>query len=854
MQTHRWIEGSGDYAAALLIRKKVFMEEQGYSEEMEIIPQEDHASLHLVLYEDGEPVACGRLMPDKRPHVLHAGRIAVLKEKRGTGLGKTIVELLTQKAKELGAEEVIIGAQEYAVPFYQKCGYVPCSVEYMDGHIPHVTMAHTFALDGIGFLGFNDCPEAVLFRRDFTVPVQVRRATLRLLPLGFCEGYLNGKRISEDLYAPAWSNYVPQDFSHMNYPIHDTMCSRAYYLQYDVTDFIHKGQNALALHIGDGWFGQWESRNEGVHRYGEKKLCYRLTVEDEDGNAHEFTSSDGGKYCTSFVKRTSMYFGERQDLRTYSRSLLTAPTVEPCWKDAVPVDAPDTLIVRQTCPPDRILRRIEKPERIYTFGDLTIYDIGENLAGFAVLKFKKEAQANQHIFVRYAENLKEDGSLDFRSTGGIARTAIDEFCSGDDNDILLYPRFLWHAGRYIEVQGEHEFVSFCLAATDVTKTADFSCSDPVLNWLFQAYVRTQQSNIHCCVPSDCPHRERLGYTGDGQLTSRAAMTVFDAKEMYRKWIRDIADGQDITGGHVQHTAPFYGGGGGPGGWGCAMVAMPWNFYEFYGETSMLEDYYCHMTKYLDYMRSRCEDHLVVREEPKGWCLGDWCPPYGKPKIPEPFVNTYFYIRSLRQVAKAAKILGKEADIPPLLKEEKACLTAMQNHYFDQTTGSFCGGIEGADAFALDLGLGDSRTEANLVNKYQTLGMYDTGIFGTDIVTKVLFDRNHAETALTLLSSTKEVSFGHMMEEGATTLWEYWFNDQSSSHPMFGAVVEYLFRDILGIRQKEGSVGFQELTVAPAFLPQLAWAKGKRQTPAGMVEVEIENGKIKTCTLNGIPLS
>ncbi len=854
MLTHRWIEGKEDYSDALWIRRIVFMKEQGYSEQMEIVPEEDTISQHLVIYDDGKPVACGRLLPDKKPGSLHAGRIAVLKEKRGTGLGRTVVELLTKKAKEQGAEEVTIGAQEYAVPFYRKCGYIPCSVEYMDGHIPHVMMARTFALEDCSFLSFRDFPGAVLFRRDFALPTAAKKATLLLLPLGFCEGYLNGRRISEDLYAPAWSNYVPQDLSHMNYPIHDKMCHRAYYLEYDVTSFVQEGKNALALHIGDGWYGQWETRNEGVKRYGEKKLCYRLSIEGEDGQHYEFSSSDGGKYRGSFIKKTSMYFGERQDLRDYARADLTNEPVGAVWLDAAPASAPDSLLVKQTCPSDRVLQTIRNPKIIYTFGDTTIYDIGENLAGFAVLKFPNRSGANRRILVRYAENLNEDGSLNFHSTGGRNRISMDEFCSGDDNDLLLYPRFLWHAGRYIEVRGEHEFVAFCLAASDVRQTAEFSCADPVLNWLFGAYVRTQQSNIHCCVPSDCPHRERLGYTGDGQLTSRAALTVFDAKEMYRKWIRDIADSQDIKGGHVQHTAPFYGGGGGPGGWGCAMVAMPWNFYEFTGDLSILEDYYCHMTKYLDYMHTRCENHLVVREEPEGWCLGDWCPPYGKPQIPEPFVNTYFYIRSLRQVQKAAQLLGKEEDIPVFLREEEACLRAIKEHYLDPNTGSFCGGVEGADAFAMDLGLGDERTEKNLVQKYQALSMYDTGIFGTDLVTKVLFDRGHGETALALLTSRKEVSFGHMMDSGATTLWEYWFNDHSSSHPMFGAVAEYLFRDILGIRQREGSAGFREWEIKPAFLPSLDWARGKMQIPDGVLEVEVEHGKLKKCTLNGKEIS
>ena len=843
MITHQWISGDGDYTDALTVRRAVFMEEQGYSEQMEIVPEEERVSLHLVIYDDGIPVGCGRLLPVPAPRSVHAGRIAVLKSHRGTGLGRVIVDLLTEKAKEGGAEIVHIGAQKYAVPFYEKCGYHKCSAEYMDGHIPHIAMARTFALDGCGWLGFGDLYEAVIFRKNIRIPAPVKKATIKILTLGFFEGYLNGKKISEDFYVPAWSNYVERDHSTMNYPIHDRMCCRAYYMEYDVTSLLKNGENALALHIGDGWYGQWESENEGVRRYGEKKLCYLLCVTDEAGREYRFSSSDGGRFRQSYIKSTSMYFGEVQDLRDYDRNVFLSNTDGKEWRDAEPAEAPNTLILKQTCPPDRILRHITDPKIIYSFGDTTIYDIGENLAGFAVLKFPEGARANRRISVRYAENVNEDGSLNFHSIGGSNRIGMDEFRSGQDSDVLLYPRFLWHAGRYIEVRGAHEFVRFCLVASDIPVTASFRSSNDTLNWLFEAYVRTQQSNIHCCVPSDCPHRERLGYTGDGQLTSRACMTIFDAEGLYRKWMGDIADCQDIEGGHVQHTAPFYGGGGGPGGWGCAMVAVPWHFYAFYGDKSVLAAYYCHMEKYLAYMHAHSENGLVVREEEGGWCLGDWCPPYGKPKIPEPFVNTYFFIRSLRQTAKAAEILGKEQDIPRYRAWDETACRALLRDYFDAGTGSFCAGIEGADAFAVDLSLGDERTLKNLAAKYEQLGMYDTGIFGTDLVTKTLFRHGYASLALRLLTGKGEVSFRHMKEAGATTLWEYWFNDHSSSHPMFGAVTEYLFSDILGIRQKEGSAGFSEVEISPAPLPELDWAEGSMQTAGGTIEVRVEKGRL-----------
>jgi alpha-L-rhamnosidase len=706
-------------------------------------------------------------------------------------------------------------------------------------------MAKSFALEGIDWLGFDSDREAVLFRSDFDFPANVTRVTAEILTHGFFEAYLNGERISDDLFVPAWTNYNKQDYTALHMPNFDTYCYRSYYLRYDMTAAAKEGKNAFAVHIGDGWYGQWECENEGILPYGEKKLCFRITVVCADGATHVFSSNDGGVFRPSYMTRTSMYFGETHDLRKCSPDFFCCALNDPACRPVKTVARPETLIQRQLCPPDRVLRRITAPAVLSAFGDRKIYDLGENTAGFAVLRFSKNAERGARVSVRYAENLNADGSLNFHSTGGSHRLSVDEFRLGDDNSVLLFPRFLWHAGRYVEVTGDADFVCFCVAASDVPVTASFRSSDPLLNWLFDAYLRTQTANIHTCVPSDCPHRERLGYTGDGQLTAAAVMTTYDARALYRKWMRDIADCQDIETGHVPHTAPFYGGGGGPGGWGCAIVEVPYRYWKFYGDDGVLRTYYPHMKKYLDYLASRCDGHIIMREEPDGWCLGDWCTPHSGEtgiQIPAPFVNTYFYLRSLRQVMEIAPFVGAAADLPGLHETEAAVAAALRARFFDDATGSFCGGVCGADAFALDLGLGDGRTLQNLVSRYRESGTFDTGIFGTPLVLKVLFERGFAADAFRLLTNAGEVSFRRMMESGATTLWEEWFNENSSSHPMFGAAVEFLFKYLLGIRQPAGEAGFRHVLAEPCAVPALAWAEGSVVLGGKRVSVRVEQGK------------
>ena len=766
---------------------------------------------------------------------------------------RVILDRVFQKAKENKAELLYLFSAREDVAFFESCGFVRCSVFQPRGEKDCIRMAKSFALEGLDWLGFDTDREAVLFRCDFAFPADVRRVTADILTHGFFEGYLNGTRISEDLYVPAWTNYNKQDFSALHFPNFDTYCYRSFFMRYDLTAAARKGKNAFALHIGDGWYGQWECENEGILPYGEKKVCFKITVETESGETQVFSSNGGGVFRPSFVTRTSMYFGETHDYRRLPADFFTCALDDPACRPVKRVEPPETLVQRQTCPPDRVLRRITDPAVIWSFGDRKIYDLGENAAGFAVLRFARNADRGELVSVRYAENLFPDGSLNFHSTGGTNRLSVDEFRHGGQSGILLYPRFLWHAGRFVEVTGGADFVCFCVTASDIPVTAEFKSADPLLNWLFDAYVRTQSANIHTCVPSDCPHRERLGYTGDGQLTAAAVMTVYDAKALYRKWMRDIADCQDIENGHVPHTAPFYGGGGGPGGWGCAVVEVPYRYWKFYGDDGVLKEYYPHMKKYLGYLASRCDGHIVVREEPDGWCLGDWCTPRNQTQgipIPPPFVNTYFYLRSLRQVMEIAPLAGAEDDLPELKATEEAVAEAFVQRFFDESTGSFCGGVCGADAFALDLGLGDARTEQNLVERYRERGTFDTGIFGTPLVVRVLFERGFANDAYRLLTNRGEVSFRRMMESGATTLWEEWFNENSSNHPMFGAVVEDLFKYVLGIRQPEDSVGFASVLVEPAPVTDLDWAEGSVFLGGRRICVRVEHGKVTKREIDG----
>ncbi len=704
---------------------------------------------------------------------------------------------------------------------------------------------------------FNNCSwltfpgmDAVLTRTAFSGE-DIKEATLYITALGYFEAFINGERVSDEHFIPAMTDYEKRDLSKIHMPIFDTLSHRIYYHKYNITASLTNGKNILATHIGAGWYGQHESPNEGMPYWGDNTLVFSIELTDNNGNVTFInSSSDNTKSRRSYILETSLYYGEYHDARYYPLNWKTAEFDDSLWENSKVRTAPDTVLEECFFPSDKVIRTIE-PKVIYEFGDRKIYDIGELAAGYAVLVFEDSARDNERATLRYADELNEDGSLQFHYTGGTSRMQRDHFvydmrAKGQE----FHPHFTWHAARYIEVTGICHLTEYRVIQSDIKKTSDFDCNNETLQWIFDAYVKTQNANIHGCIPSDCPHRERLGYTGDGQLTCGAVMSVFDAKEMYKKWMADIRDCQDKVGGHVQHTAPFYGGGGGPGGWGGAAVIVPYRYYKFYDDVSVLEESYDSMKAYLKYMVNHCEDGIVTSEEKGGWCLGDWCPLGNKVTIPEAFVNTYFLAKCAEMTAETAEILGFNEDIAVYKKLAEDSKEALIKHYFNEDTSCFCEGKQGADAFALDIGLGNEETKKKFIEKYEKLLTFDTGIFGTDLVIRMLFKFGRGDIAYKMLVNKEITSFYNMKKHGATTLWENWDGCDSRCHPMFGAIVEYFFSEILGIKRYEDKAGYKEITIKPANIPDLKNVKGTMRTKWGNITVDIctdENGNrnIKT---------
>ncbi len=660
------------------------------------------------------------------------------------------------------------------------------------------------------------CP---VIRTSFYISEPIKKATLNILGLGTYVPYVNGKLATTDLFQPINSNYEHRDF-----PKGEVMAVRAYVNVYDVTDLVKEGKNTVATMLGNGWYDG--TRQEKP--FGDKKLCFSLKLETESGVSYVGTSLKD-KYAPTFVKESNLLEYEIHDYTDWDESILSEKYDDSdlsCVEEAEPLK---TEYHFSDCPRDTVIETYI-PKVVGRIGDATVYDAGLNMSGIPVLRSLGKKCKVKMVF---SEELDENGDVEEKHS---MRQRFE--ATVGDKPVEIKNVFSWYGFRYFRVEGEAEAVAVLRTHTNVPVTSTFESSDPTLNWIYNTYLNTQRCNMHHGMPSDCPHFERRGYTGDGQLTCRSAMHLLDMHKFYTKWMEDISDCQDRLTGHIQYTAPYTHSGGGPGGWGSAIVVLPYEMWKHYGDDKNLSRFYPQMLHYFEYLESHSENMLVNSDTPGEWCLGEWCTP-GPVELPAPFVNNYFYVKALEKTIEIAGHIGKEEDIPLLEKRMAERKHAIHVAYFNPWDGNFLGMRQGANAFALDIGLGDERTKNNFINYYDKLGYYDTGIFGTDIVTRKLFEYGRADIAVKLLTASEPHGFGKWQKDGATTLWEYWFNSRSHDHPMFGAVATYLYEYILGVKQEKDSFGFDRISISPAYVDSLDFAKGSFKTCKGEISVSYE---------------
>jgi len=684
--------------------------------------------------------------------------------------------------------------------------------------------------------GRRDADAAPLLRTEFQLPKNIVQARAYVTGVGYFELYLNGQKVGNDVLLPAQTDYGKRASIRVGHPIDPVFSGhRVLYLTYDVTSLLKSGTNAAGAMLGNGWYNRHDGR-EGDLGFGAPRFLMEIHVRLADGTERVIVSDESWKASKGPVVFNQMYGGERYDARLEQAGWCSSGFNDRTWQPAVLRNEPGGLLQAQPAPADRVMEVI-KPAKIEKLGEGRYRLVfPEEVAGW--LRFRVKGPAGQTVEVRWIAqdtNDKQDynGKNSYTLRGGGVETYA--------------PHFTWFVFNAVELSGwPGELTPDCVQAeavyTGVETTGQFTCSNHLFEQIDRLYWRSQTDNLHGSLSSDCPHRERLGYTGDGQASCVTAIHHFDLAAFYTKWVQDYFDAQHPVSGYVTDTAPFEGGGGGPA-WGAACILVPWQVYLHYGDRRILEKHYNGMKRFLAWMYSQAgADGTLFCKLPNGkdtfWLnLGDWCAP-DKKQPPRDLVHTFYLWRCTDFMARIAAALDKEGDACTYRALADRTASAFHAKFYDEQKGSY--GPVGGNVFALAMGvpaLRLARVRQALAADIKANGDHlDTGIFGTGFLFETLCDNGLNDVAYRLMAQRTRPSFGWWVEQGWTTSSEYWEGAGSRNHPMFGGGLAWYYRRLAGLETDETAAGYRRLVVHPHPAGDATRASYATRTPYGEVAV------------------
>lgn len=683
------------------------------------------------------------------------------------------------------------------------------------------------------FIGAQEDCDAFGLCRHFHVTEEEASADARLYVcvLGECEIRINGKKAPIDLLAP-WTEFNRREKNENQlFRMPSFHSYSRLYAGYDISGLLRGGDNVLEIWVAGGYYCQ--KQIYGEYCYGAP--CVKVAIDVYcRGAFHTVVATNESFSCYTIpITRVNVYYGEEWNaLLRDKRSPLTLIQYP---------DDPEAVMRAKLYQGDRSAGRMI-PRLLWKSGDRAVYDIGRNTTFRPCVLH--ETVRGETITLRCAEVIEgEHCELNFQTYSGDHDKKMRYSIVSDGNRETCCPHFTVYAGRYVEVIGHILSLEIEEVLPAISIEGALMTSSPVINGYVNAFLRSALTNLHSGIPSDCPHRERLGYTADGFLTMSSMMWFADMREFCCKWLNDMRDCQDEDSGRIPHTTPWVPAGGGPGGWGAAIIYLPWELYQYYRDSRFLSDQYDAMKRWISYLLTRCDDDILTREEPDLWCLGEWCAPEAV-KLSPAYVNTCLFLYQLRLMKQIAEIVNREEDLPFYSETEKTVKSAALSQFATQMPPVWETGEQGSAVFAYYAGLIDREQAKKLLSSYQERAM-DTGILGTPLLFRALFELDLGEVAVSLLMRTEYPSFGYMLEAGSDTLWEdYSGRDHrdpskytSRNHPMFGGSVQMLFTGLAGITIAGENAESLFVTIKPFFSKQLDSFSCKVVLPTGVLVLD-----------------
>lgn len=675
---------------------------------------------------------------------------------------------------------------------------------------------------------------APYFRKVFETSKRIRSARAYIAAAGLYELSINGAKVGDHRLDPMYTRFD----------------RRTLYVTYDVTQQLTTGKNAIGVLLGNGWYNHQSTAVWDFHKAtwrARPAFCLDLRITYDDGTVETITSGKDWKTSFSPVVFNSIYTAEHYDARLELPGWNTANFVDSSWKSVVFRAAPSNNIVAQALHPVRNVEAVTV-KSLRKFSDTNyLFDIGRNISG--VSKIILQGERGTIVRLRHGERLYPNGHVDqsnidahYRPTGDTDPFQTDiVILSGNSADTFM-PHFNYKGFQYVEVSSTHpvaiskESLVAYFMHSDVPVAGIIQSSNPILNKIWYATNNSYLSNLFG-YPTDCPQREKNGWTGDAQIAIETGLYSFDGITIYEKWLADHRDEQQPNGvlpSIIPTSGWGYEWGNGPD-WTSTIAIIPWNIYLFYGDSKLLGDCYNNIQRYVDHITAISPSGLTT------WGLGDWVPV--KSTTPVELTSTCYYYVDALILSNAAKLFGKQDDYKKYSALAAKIKDAFNAKYLNKETGVYGSGVQTALSAPLYWGLVPealkSKVAATLAKRVAADSFHlDVGLLGQKAILNALSENGYADIAYKVASQKTYPSWGWWIENGATTLYENWKIDAASdislNHIMFGEIGAWLYKGLGGIKPDPLHPGFKNVLLNPHFVQGLDHFEAAHDGPYGKI--------------------
>jgi alpha-L-rhamnosidase len=675
---------------------------------------------------------------------------------------------------------------------------------------------------------------APYFRKEFKISGKIRSARVYLAVAGLYELYLNGKKSGDAMLDPAFTRFD----------------RRTLYVVHDVTSLLNYGNNAIGVLLGNGWYNHQSTAVWFFHEApwrARPKFCAELHLTFDDGSKEIICTDTGWKTSTGPVVFNSIYTAEHYDARLEQPDWNIAGFNDSKWKDPIAVSAPSQNITAQVMHPVRAVDTVPAKKMTKYDGRTWVFDLGRNIAGVSSLTVTGDA--GTVIRLKHAERVDRSGHADqsnidvhYRPTDNSDPFQTDIFIISGKGEETFRPKFNYKGFRYVEVISSRpldltrESLTGYFMHSDVPPAGRITSSDTLLNKIWQATNNSYLSNLYG-YPTDCPQREKNGWTGDAHIASETGLYNFDGITVYEKWLRDHKDEQQPN-GVLPAIIPTSGWGyhwaNGPD-WTSTIAIIPWNIYLFYGDPYILGECYDNIKRYVDHITAISPSGLT------DWGLGDWIPI--RSVAPKELTSSVYYFTDALILSKAAGLLGKKEDHEKYATLASKIKDAINNAYLDTAKGIYGKGLQTEQCVPLQWGIVPDRLKQKVADNLAKAimnngGKMDVGLLGTKAILNALSENGYADLAFELAAKDKFPSWGWWIVNGATTLYENWPIDSKSdislNHIMFGEIGAWMYKGPGGIFPDEKNPGFKNIILKPRFVKGLDRFEAAHDGPYGMI--------------------